>query len=79
MAPVAGGVNQDIGRGFRHRPVQHRFERFVTGLALVKAQVIAKHNEFFRAPRQDIHHIRQVDQIRFIHLDQAQALGAISV
>ena len=79
MAPVAGGVNQNIGRGRRHRAIKYRLERFVTGFALVKAQVIAKNQKLFAALRDDIHDVRQVHQVFLVDLNQPQALRRIGI
>ena len=79
MAPVAGGVDQHVGRGRSHRAVQNGFERLVAGLAIVKAQVIAKDDEFLGPPGHHVHDVGQIDQIGLVHFNQPQALGRKSV
>ncbi|MNT59151.1 hypothetical protein D3C72_1966350 [compost metagenome] len=79
VAPVAGGVDQHVGRGSAHRAVQDRFHRLVAGLAFFKAQVIAINDEFLGAARHHIHNIGQIGQVGFVHLDQAQPLGCVAV
>ncbi|MNT84684.1 hypothetical protein D3C72_2247300 [compost metagenome] len=79
VAPVAGGVDQHIGRGSGHRTIQGRLERLVAGLAVLKAQVIAEHDELLGPIRHHVHDIWQVHQVGLVHLDQAQALCRVDV
>ena len=74
MAAVAGGVNQHIGRRGGDRAVQGRLQSLVAGFALVKAEVVAKDDELLGPGRDQIDNLGQIDHVRFIHLDQAQAL-----
>ena len=73
MAPVAGGVDQHIGRGGSHRTIENGFEGLVARLPLLKAQVVAEHHEFLRAVRDGIHDVRQVGQVGLVHFNQPQA------
>ena len=79
VAAVAGGANQDVGRGSCHGAIQNGFQRLVAALAFFKAQVIAVDEEFFGPCGHHIHDVGQIHQIGFIYFNQAQALGSVAV
>jgi hypothetical protein len=79
VAPVAGRVDQHVGRRGRNRSVQDRLQRLVARLALVEAQVVAEHDEFFGPLRHHLDDVGQVDQLGLVHLDQAQALRRVGL
>ena len=79
VAAVAGGVDQHVGRGGRHRAVQDGLQRLVAGLALLEAQVVAEHHELLGPAGAHVDDVRQVHQVGLVHLDQAQALAGVLV
>ena len=79
VAPVAGRVDQHVRRGRCHRPVEHRLERLVARFTLLEAQVVAEHDELLVAASDHVHDVRQVGEVGFVHLDQAQAARRIFV
>ena len=74
MSAVAGGVDQHVVAGLRDRAVEDGLQRLVAGLALVEAQVVAVDDEALRPLGDQVHEVRQVGEVRLVHLDQAQAL-----
>jgi hypothetical protein len=50
VAPVAGRVDQHVGRGRRDRSVEDGLQGLVAGLALLEAQVVAEHHELLGPP-----------------------------
>ncbi|KDA51803.1 hypothetical protein L963_1879 [Leuconostoc mesenteroides subsp. cremoris T26] len=79
VAPVAGRIDQHVGRRRRDRAVENRLERLVTRLALIEAQVVAEHDEFLGPLRHHLDDVRQVGQFGLVDLDQAQPLRRIGV
>jgi hypothetical protein len=62
MAPVAGGVNQHIGRGRCHRSVQNRLERLVPWFTFIKTQVVTENDKLFGSTRRPINNVWQIYQ-----------------
>jgi hypothetical protein len=79
MAPVAGGVDQHIGRGRGHRTVENGLEGLVAGLAVFKAQVIAENDEFLGPGGHHVDNVGQIRQVGLVHLDQAQSLRRMGI
>ena len=79
MAPITGGVDQYIGSRCGYRAVQNRFQGFVAGLTVFKAQVVTVDDEFFCARCNDFDDVGQINQVIFVHLDQTQAAGRVVV
>jgi hypothetical protein len=79
VAPVAGGVDQHVGRGCGHRAVQNGLERLVARLAIFKAQVIAEDDELLGPVGDHVDDVGQVRQVGLVHLDQAQALRRVGI
>src|SRR5699024_3850508 len=74
VAAVRGGVNKHIFTGCRHRAIQNRFQLFITWLASLKREVIAKNDKAFGAVSQLLNDIIQVSQVFLVYFNQAQAL-----
>ena len=79
VAPVAGRIDQHVGRGRGHRAVEDRLERLVARLALVEAQVVAEDDELLGPLRHHLDDVGQVGQLGLVDLDQAQPLRRIGV
>ena len=57
MTAVAGGVDQQIGRGRGNRAIQNRLECLVARLTFFKAEVIAIDDEFFCPVENELNNI----------------------
>ena len=79
VAPVRGGVDQQVLGGGRNRAVERHLERDVAVLGAVEGEVVAEHEEALRPPRHLVGDLRQVDEVVLLHLDQAQALLVVLV
>ncbi len=75
VAAVGSGVNQHVVGRRGDAAVEHGLERLVAGFTGFKRQVVAKNNVAFLAPGEQCGDISQINQMLFVDLNQAQALG----
>ena len=79
VAPVGGGVDQQVLGGGGDRSVERHLERDVPRLAGLERQVVAKQHEALGAFGDLVDDRRQVDQIVLLDLDQAQPAAQVLV
>ena len=79
VAAVGGGVDQQVVRHAGDGTIQYTFQRLVAGVAGFEGQIVAENDETLWPAGNQVDDVRQVDQILFIHFNQAQALVGIAI
>ena len=79
VAPVGGGVDQQVVAGRRNRTVQGRFQGLVTGFAFFEGQIVAEHDEALGAAVREFDDFTQIAQVGLVDFDQAQAPARMGV
>ena len=79
VAAVRRRIDEQVLRGGRDRAVERHLQRDVPVLGAEEAQVVAEQEETLGARGDAIDDSRQVNEVVFLDLDQAQALLAVLV
>ena len=71
VAPVRGGVENDIVRAALNAAIKRRLERFVATVPMIKGQIIGEHDESAINARQITHQERKIGNILTMHFDKS--------